>query len=72
MVCFFFSIHFQDILVESPPYEHSQLNENSVKNLQEISETFFDTIEDVNMSSAKDLKSITSILDVSCKKNHIR
>ncbi|XP_031632964.1 autophagy-related protein 2 homolog B [Contarinia nasturtii] len=62
----------EDILVESPPNEHSPLNENSVRKLQQISETFFDTIEDVNMNSAKDLKSIMSVLDFSCKRNHIR
>lgn len=66
------SFIFQDILVESPANEDSPLNENSVRKLLQIAEAFFDTIDDVNMNSAKDLKSITSVLDASCKRNHIR
>lgn len=52
--------------------EESALNENSVRKLQQIAEAFFDTVNDVNMNSSKDLKSIISILDASCKRNHIR
>lgn len=58
--------------MESPLNEDCPLNENSVRKLQIIAETFFDTIDDVNMNSAKDLKSIVSVLDASCKLNHIR
>lgn len=58
--------------MESPINEDSPLNENSVKKLQQIADAFFDTIDDVNMNSAKDLKSIISVLDASCKRNHIR
>lgn len=64
--------YLQDILVESPANEDSPLNENSVRKMQQIAEAFFDTIDDVNMNSAKDLKSIISVLDASCKRNHIR
>lgn len=58
--------------MESPANEESPLNENSVRKLQQIAEAFFETIDDVNINSAKDLKSIISILDASCKRNHIR
>lgn len=64
---------FQDVLVESPANEESPLNENSVRKLQQIAEAFFDKIdENVNINAAKDLKSIISVLDASCKRNHIR
>lgn len=52
--------------------EECPLNENSVRKLQQIVETFFDTVNDVNMNSTKDLKSMISVLDASCKRNHIR
>lgn len=58
--------------MESPVNEDSPLNENSVKKLQQIAETFFDTLNDVNMNTGKDLMSIISVLDASCKRNHIR
>lgn len=58
--------------MESPADEDSPLNENSVRKLQNIVEAFFDTIQDVNINSTKDLKSIISLLDAGCKKNHIR
>lgn len=64
---------FQDVLVESPANEESPLNENSVTKLQQIAEAFFKKIdENVNINSPKDLKSIITVLDASCKRNHIR
>lgn len=49
------------------------MNENSVKKLKLISETFFNTIGDISMiSGGKDLNKIISLLDAGCKKNHIR
>lgn len=60
------------MLVESPSNEDSPLNENSVRKLQQIVEAFFEKIDDVNINSGKDLKSIISVLDASCKRNHIR
>lgn len=60
-------------MVESPPDEENPLNENSVRKLKQIAETYFHTISDVGMySGAKDLKAITSLLEAGCKRNHIR
>lgn len=67
-------LSLQDILVESSSNdEESPLSEDSLKKLKSISDTFFETIDDICVNSgAKDLNKIVSLLDKGCKKNHLR
>lgn len=63
----------QDILVESSSVEDNPLSEDSLKKLKHISDTFFETIDDISVNSgAKDLNKIITLLDSGCKKNHLR
>lgn len=65
---------WQDILVESStPTDESPLAEVSVKKLKQISDSYFETVGDIEMEiGATELDQMGQLLARACKNNHLR